>query len=144
MNTLKSIEKTLRKQGYKITKQRKSILEVFLRERDNLLNAQQIYNRVKEIYPTIDFSTVYRNIELLVDRDIIHRINTGKPYGSYKLKEQKEHHHHIICKDCGRTEIIEFCPFKQMEEQLMGKDFVPTEHSFEVFGYCAKCKHKRE
>lgn len=144
MNTQKNIEKTLREQGYKITKQRKSILKVFLKEKDNLLNAQQIHNRVKEIYPTIDFSTVYRNIELLVDRDIIHRINTDKSYGSYKLKEQKEHHHHIICKDCGRTEAIEFCPFKQMEGQLREKDFLPTEHSFEVFGYCAKCKHKRK
>ena len=81
----------------------------FLRKK--VLSLQQIYEKVKEKYPTVDFSTIYRNIELLVNLDIIHKIYTGKPYGSYKLKELNKHHHHIICIDCGKAEVIEFCPW---------------------------------
>jgi Fe2+ or Zn2+ uptake regulation protein len=143
LNLQNDMENKLRKEGYKFTKQRKSILEVFLRERKSLLSLQQIYEKVKEKYPTVDFSTIYRNIELLVNLDIIHKIYTGKPYGSYKLKELNKHHHHIICIDCGKAEVIEFCPLGLLESQLKKKNFLPMEHNFEVFGYCAECKVKK-
>lgn len=137
------IEEILKEEGYRITNQRKAIIDVFLRERRNLLNAQQIHEKVVETYPKVDFSTVYRNIEILVDLDIIHKINTGRSYGSYKLKELKKHHHHIICNDCGRTEVIDFCPFELLGNLLNEKGFLPIEHNFEVFGYCARCRGKR-
>lgn len=142
MNIQKDFEQTLREQGYKITKQRRLIIGVFLKDKHKLFNAQQIYNKVKKNYPSVDFSTIYRNIELLAEKDMIHKINTGESYACYKFKEKNQHHHHIICKNCGKTEVIEFCPFKEMEEQLKEKDFITTEHSFEVFGYCANCKQK--
>lgn len=139
MNTLEDIEKRLREKGYKITNQRKFILEVFLEFQDSLLSAQKIYEKVQKVYPGLNFSTVYRNLELLEEVDIIHKIHTGEDHSTYKLRELKKHHHHFICKDCGKTEVIEFCPLKQMEEQLKLKQLIPLEHHFEIFGYCEKC-----
>ncbi len=143
LNTLGEIEEKLREKGYRITKQRQSIVRVFIQEQENILTAQEIYERVLKIDSRVNFSTVYRNIEILEEIGIIHRIFTGEGCGCYKLNEEKEHHHHFICKNCGKTEVIDFCPLKEMEEQLEKKNFVPTEHSFEIFGYCDKCNAKR-
>lgn len=143
MNTLDQIEETLREKGYRITNQRKAILKVFLCQRDNFLSAQQIYEAVLKIDPGVNFSTVYRNIEILEQGNIIHKIYTDEGHSSYKLNEEEKHHHHFICKHCGKTEVIDFCPLQEMEEKLKEKDFFPMEHNFEIFGYCKQCKIKR-
>ena len=137
MDAQARIEDRLRKEGYRITNQRRNILQVLLRERENILSAQQIYERVIDHNPRVNFSTVYRNIEILEDLGILHRIHTGEGYGNFKLNEQNRHHHHFICKLCGKTEAIDFCPLKQLEETL-GPKFYTTEHHFEIFGYCCK------
>ncbi len=143
LDTLEKITKKLRENGYRITKQRQYILEAFIQQQENILTAQQIYEKVLKKNSRVNFSTVYRNIEILEETEIIHKIPTEKGYGCYKLNEEEQHHHHFICKDCGKTEVIDFCPLKQMEEQFKEKEFFPTEHSFEIFGYCNKCKKKR-
>ena len=107
-------------------------------------SAQQIYERVIDHNPRVNFSTVYRNIEILEDLGILHRIHTGEGYGNFKLNEQNRHHHHFICKLCGKTEAIDFCPLNQLEETLRDRNFIPTEHHFEIFGYCQKCMKDRE
>lgn len=142
MNIQRYVEEKLREQGYKITRQRKGIIEVFSKNPKQLLNVQQVYDKVKKNHPSIDFSTVYRNIELLEEQEMIHKINIGQAYACYKFKETSQHHHHMICKKCGKTEIITFCPFQQVEEQFQGQGFLPTEHNFEVLGYCANCQCK--
>ncbi len=144
MDAQARIEDRLRKEGYRITNQRRNILQVLLRERENILSAQQIYERVIDHNPRVNFSTVYRNIEILEDLGILHRIHTGEGYGNFKLNEQNRHHHHFICKLCGKTEAIDFCPLKQLEETLRDRNFIPTEHHFEIFGYCQKCMKDRE
>lgn len=143
MNTLDQIEETLREKGYRITNQRKAILKVFLRQRDNFLSAHQIYEAVLKIDPGVNFSTVYRNIEILEQGNIIHKIYTDEGHSSYKLNEEEKHHHHFICKHCGKTEVIDFCPLQEMEEKLKEKDFFHMEHNFEIFGYCKQCKIKK-
>ncbi len=144
MDAQARIEDRLRKEGYRITNQRRNILQVLLRERENILSAQQIYERVIDHNPRVNFSTVYRNIEILEDLGILHRIHTGEGYGNFKLNEQNRHHHHFICKLCGKTEAIDFCPLKQLEETLRDRNFIPTEHHFEIFGYCQKCMKDQE
>lgn len=129
--------------GYKITNQRKSIIEVFIQSHDNLLSAQEVYERVLKTYPGLNFSTIYRNLEVLERIEIIHKILTGENHGLYKLKEENAHHHHFICKDCGKTEVIQYCPFHELEEKLREKNLLPTEHHFEIFGFCEKCIHKK-
>jgi DNA-binding helix-hairpin-helix protein with protein kinase domain len=72
----------------------------------------------------------------------IHKtILTGNT-SSYEIKCGEDHHHHLICRNCGKTEIINFCPLKEMQKELSEKNFTLTDHKFELYGYCKECENK--
>ncbi|WP_026894419.1 Fur family transcriptional regulator [Clostridiisalibacter paucivorans] len=136
----KDLEQKLKDNGYKTTKQRRAILQVLYENVQRFISAEDIYNKTKEKFNTTNFSTVYRNLEILERLGIIHKTNIEDGISVYELICHREHHHHIICKKCGKTEIIDFCPFENIEHILDDKGFEATEHKFEVYGYCSKCK----
>ncbi|WP_058486306.1 Fur family transcriptional regulator [Defluviitalea phaphyphila] len=142
---LNEIKKNLKSKGYKLTNQRKAILDVLIDYKGHILSAEQIYEKTKKIYSKTNFSTIYRNLEILERTQIIHKINISGEASKYKLVCHKGHHHHFICKSCGKSEIIDFCPLENLELELKNKDFVLTDHNFELYGYCKECiKAKKE
>ncbi|WP_053954810.1 Fur family transcriptional regulator [Inediibacterium massiliense] len=138
------IEKKLKEKGYKLTYQRKAILEILIQHEQQFLTAEEIYIKVKKDLPQINFSTVYRNLEILEKINMIHKINIENKPSQYELILHDDHHHHVICKSCGKTQPIHFCPLKQIIESLEDKDFTLTEHKFELYGYCSNCTKKNK
>ncbi|MEW9124003.1 MAG: Fur family transcriptional regulator [Thermotaleaceae bacterium] len=131
----------LKEKEYKVTHQRSAMIDVFLEHKDRFLSAEEIYQRSKEKYPQTNFSTIYRNLEIFEKLGILHKTSINEGAFHYELICEENHHHHIICKGCGKTEVIDFCPFQQANEQMKSKNFTLTDHKFELFGYCEKCKH---
>lgn len=140
---LNEAKENLKRQGYKLTNQRQAILDVLIEYKGHVLSAEQIYKKTKGKYPGTNFSTIYRNLEVLENAKIIHKINMNGEASQYELICHEEHHHHVICKDCGKSEMIDFCPLNSIDTELKNKDFVLTEHRFELYGYCKKCVDKK-
>jgi Fe2+ or Zn2+ uptake regulation protein len=138
------VKNKLRENGYKLTNQRKAIIEVLFEHRGKFLTAEEIYTKTKEKYSQTNFSTVYRNLDILECTDIIHKTNITEGASIYELSCNDEHHHHIICKGCGKTEAIEFCPFDEIFNKVETKNFTLTEHRFELYGYCNDCESKKK
>lgn len=143
MFDIEFIEKRLKEKNYKLTNQRKAIIEVFFENKDNLLSADEIYEKTILKYPGTNSSTVYRNLDVFVISEIIHKTNINGSSASYELIDDDTHHHLMICKDCGKTETIEFCPFEEIRNKLKAQNFKLTDHKFELYGYCNKCDKKR-
>lgn len=142
MKDLSRIEAVLREKGYKLTEQRRLIIEVF-NEKPGHYTAQEILGLVREKLAGINFSTIYRNLELLSTLEIINKMNIESGISHYELCGQA-HHHHIICKGCGDMKEIDICPYAGLEEeQLKSIGFEATEHKFEIYGYCSKCSHTK-
>ncbi|GAB6087996.1 Fur family transcriptional regulator [Alkaliphilus crotonatoxidans] len=95
----------LKARGYKITNQRRAILAVFIEEERHLLTAAEVYEAVTQKETSMNFSTVYRNLEVLTEAAIIKRHNLDNGINYYEL-ETNEHHHHLICLGCGQTKTI--------------------------------------
>lgn len=140
---LSEVKENLKNQGYKLTNQRQAILDVLMNYKGHVLSAEQIYEKTKEKYPRTNFSTIYRNLEILENANLIHKTNMNGEASKYELICNEEHHHHVICKDCGKSEIIDFCPLKDISSEFKNKDFVLTDHRFELFGYCKECVKRR-
>ncbi|WP_165000408.1 Fur family transcriptional regulator [Anaerophilus nitritogenes] len=138
------IKEKLKENGYKLTDQRKAILEVLIHHEHQFLTAEEIYTRVKKDLSQINFSTVYRNLEILEKIDMLHKINLEDKPSQYEIILHHDHHHHVICKDCGKTQPIHFCPLKQILNSLEDEDFTLTEHKFELYGYCSNCTKKKK
>ena len=117
---------TLKSNGYKITEQRKTILQVLAANNTNLISVENLLNKSKEIYHKTNMSTVYRNIEILEKLNLVYKVMTEDGINLYKLVCCDEHHHHIICKQCGKTEIIEFCPMDIFKKLSKDKNFSLT------------------
>ena len=70
-----NFKERFKEQGYKLTTQRRGILNVIIENHDKHLNPEEIYDIVKVEYPEIGIATVYRTLQLLEKLNIIYRLN---------------------------------------------------------------------
>lgn len=143
MKDLEELERQLKEKGYKLTGQRRLIIKAFI-ENPGHHTAQEILDFVKDKCKDINFSTIYRNLELLSRLEIINELQIESGISHYELTGLA-HHHHIICKKCGEMKEIDICPYANLEEeQLKAIGFKATDHKFEIYGYCSKCSLTKE
>ncbi|MDG2111877.1 MAG: Fur family transcriptional regulator [Actinomycetota bacterium] len=92
-------------------------------------------------------STIYRNLAILEEADIVTRIVTSDDFARYELAEHlTEHHHHLICSTCG--DVIDFALDARTETNLdralhRAADkvgFRVDAHRLDLLGTCAACK----
>lgn len=133
----------LKSNGYKITSQRKSIINALVLNNSNLVTADLLLTKTKDTNDKINITTIYRNLEILEKLNLLYKLNGDDGVSIYKLNcESQTHHHHIICQKCGRTEAIDFCPLDSLKELSNEKHFVLTDHKLELYGHCDKCQDK--
>ena len=130
----------LKANGYKTTEQRKVILQILVSNNQNLISVENILSKSKEMNPKTNMSTVYRNLEILEKLDLLYKVMTENGITLYKLACCNKHHHHLICKGCGKTEVIDFCPLNSLMKLSKEKNFNLTEHKLELYGYCKDCE----
>ena len=59
------LKENLKQKGYKLTPQRRAIVDVIIEKEGEHLTAEEIYDEVKKICPDIGLATVYRTVLLL-------------------------------------------------------------------------------
>jgi len=137
---LNQLMQKLSLKGYKLTPQRRLILEILNRERH--LSADEIFDRVKKSQPNVSFGTVYRNLNILTELGLINQLDFKD--GRYRFEIHKAHHHHLVCLDCGIAIEMEVCPLSQLVGEIAdSNNFKVKCHNFEVFGYCSKCQKSK-
>lgn len=137
--TANKIAGILRKNGYRLTPQRHAVLKAIAGSHDHLTPAA-IYELVRQEYPTIGLVTVYRVINLLSELKLICRVNLGSDSPSYLMRRPTEHHHHLVCSQCGRAVDFEDCDLKQLEQRLTRETGFNVEgHLLEIYGRCPDC-----
>lgn len=138
-NTTDKFLEQLREQGFKLTGKRKEIIELLLQE-DRYISAKELLELLKEQYPRVSFDTVYRNLSLLRDEQIIEETTFGDGGSKFRITcDTDHHHHHYICTECGKTEVVADCPMDALELKAP-PGFQIKSHRFEIFGLCHVCK----
>lgn len=138
--SLETICKKLQEKDYKITPQRKKILEVFIDNEQDHLSAEDIYHIVKRNYPEMGLATVYRTLDLLAELDILQKMNFDDGKARYEFSSRGGHHHHLICLKCGK--VIEFNDdlLDNLEKNVLEKNkFVVLDHELKFYGHCIDC-----
>ncbi len=131
-------ETLLRSLGLRPTPQRMLILQAILNSPGHI-SAEHIYEQVREEYPHINISTIYRTLELLKEHHAISVTDLGQGSVLYELLKEKRHHH-MVCLSCGK--ILEFDHrFLEPLETALEKEYrfkAQIDH-FAIFGLCADC-----
>lgn len=127
----------LRKNGFRITPQRKQLLKVIS---ENPLSAQEIFSILKKRRISIDLASVYRILDFFLHENLIKEVNFGDGKKRYEIAKSGNHHHHIVCNNCGDIEDIELKLENQMIQEIVDKtSFKVADHSLEFYGLCQKC-----
>lgn len=84
--------------GHKYSRQRESIIEN-LKCRTDHPTADMVYSDIRRIYPNVSLGTVYRNLSLLAEENIIQKLVTDD--GVLRFDYNVEPHDHFICTKCG-------------------------------------------
>ena len=121
------MEELLRKNNLKVTKQRLEVLNL-INELDDNATIKNISNKIK-----IDNSTMYRIIELLLEKNVIEKNLNYNDEIYFRIKEN--HIHYIKCIKCHKKEEIEICPIENIEE----KGFKILNYKIEIDGICNEC-----
>ncbi len=129
----------LRGKGFRITPQRKLILDV-IRQQGRHLTADEIFTAVMAQYPSIDRATVYRTLHWLHEMGIVRKLDLGADRQLFEYATEQPHHH-LVCKHC-RVEmeidnhVIE-CLQAHIREHY---DFDADPEHIAIFGQCSACR----
>lgn len=134
----------LREEGYRITPQRKQLLDFFheLPEGEHL-SAEELHKKLSDKQVKISLATLYRSLKFLVENEFIRELDFGEDHKHYELSSpDNKQHHHLLCNKCGLT--VEFEDKNLLHDyasQIAKKqnNFKMRDYQFKIFGLCDKC-----
>jgi len=136
----KRIASLLRQRGYKVTPQRRAVLNIIASNHDHLTPAG-IHEMVSREHPGIGLVTIYRTLDLLAELGLICEVHSGGNCRSYLMRRPREHHHHLICSGCGRVDDFTDCDLGELEQRVSeGTGFEIASHLLEFTGRCRNCR----
>ena len=144
---LQDLRGKLAENHYKMTPQRKEILQIFIEnDADPHLSAEEVYEFLKRKDFDFGLATVYRNVELLCTLGILSKINFDDGRTRYELNyvdPNAHQHHHLICMKCKRIFEFEEDLLDGLEAEVTKKSgFEIINHEVKFFGYCADCRNR--
>jgi Fe2+ or Zn2+ uptake regulation protein len=104
------------------------------------LTPQEIYQKSLDLDNPPGIASVYRTLEMLEDLGLIQQIH--QPGGCHSVCPTLEGHKHpLICKDCGRMQVIEgnegIAEYIAWIEEQTG--YQVEDHWLQLFGVCKGC-----
>jgi Fur family ferric uptake transcriptional regulator len=106
---------------------------------EGFVSAQSLYARLRGAGSEVGLATVYRALaDLAAEGDADALQQDGESL--YRACTPGSHHHHLICRSCGKTIEISADPVEQWAREIAAANgFTQPEHVVDVFGYCADC-----
>jgi Fe2+ or Zn2+ uptake regulation protein len=121
------------------TKQKQMILTI-LKEADRPMSINEIYSQIVLQLPKIAKSTIYRNIDSLLNQSLIDKYHFEDKEIFYRIKaDQSEHKHFVICDECKKVFDLPSCPIHALEDAMEGEGFIIKDHQIQITGICKAC-----
>ena len=108
------------------------------------LTVQEIYDGVRGEGARAGNASVYRAVEALVDAGLVQRVDLGDGIARFERTDPADHHHHLVCADCGKVE-----PFADpgleaaLERVAGGRGYAVAAHEVVLRGACDDCRPAR-
>lgn len=136
------LRQALERQGVRLTRQRRVLLEV-MDQAERHLSADAILERAQKIDPHIHRVTVYRTLEMLKRRGLLDELDLLHIHGHqhYYESHPTREHVHVACLRCGKVREVESDLFEQLKRQIQRDTGIEISVArVEIGGYCASCR----
>ncbi len=124
------------------TWQRDAVREA-LGDSEGFVSAQTLHASLKHSGSTVGLATVYRALaDLATEGEADALQQDGESL--YRACTPGIHHHHLICRNCGKTIEIAADEVEQWAQSVAAQHgFTQPQHVVDVFGYCPQCSASR-
>ena len=124
----------------RMTRQRSAVSEA-LAGLEDFRSAQQLHELLREQGNGVGLATVYRTLQSLAEADEVDVMRTPDGESVYRKCARAGHHHHLVCRGCGRTVEIEGPGVEAWADQVGAtQGFSAIQHTVELTGLCADCR----
>lgn len=121
------------------TWQRSAIREL-LEETSPFRTAQELHSVLMDRGVRVGLTTVYRTLQVLEAAGEVDVVRNDEGEALYRLCAVDEHHHHIVCRSCGKTAEIRSRAIETWVREVGRRHgFSSVTHTAEVFGLCSAC-----
>jgi Fe2+ or Zn2+ uptake regulation protein len=120
-----------------ITKQRQAVLQV-IRESEEHLTANEVFENARRVLPGISFATVYNSLRYLKNEGLIGEVRFGMDATRYDRRLTR--HDHAMCSRCGKLVDLELSiPDGLFKEAARRSKFKAESIEFTLRGLCPEC-----
>ncbi len=128
----------LRQHGLRITRPRTRLLEALARQRGPV-RIEQLHRELGD--DACDLVTVYRSLAAFEQIGLVRRSFQFNGTGLYELATGgATGQYHLVCRQCGRTEPVDYFPIEGAERMLRDRGYSQLSHLVEFFGVCPTCQ----
>lgn len=98
--------------------------------------AQDLHTELLASGDRVGIATVYRTLQRMADAGELDAIRTADGQMAYRSCSTR-HHHHLICRECGKTVEIQAPDFEKWADEIArANGFTDIAHELELFGRC--------
>ena len=104
------------------------------------LSPQELYQSLHKKKRKIGLTSIYRCLDLFESLEIVFKI-AERPNVKYRFCKSDNHHHHIVCKECGKVAELNFCDISDWSRKVTERTgYEVTDHRLNFYGVCADCR----
>jgi len=122
------------------TRQRAAV-EALLVDIDDFMSAQNLHARLRAQGQTVGLATVYRTLQAMATDGDVDMLRTADGEAVYRQCSTGHHHHHLVCRSCGRTVEVEGPAVESWADKISAENgFSDVQHTLEIVGTCSDCQ----
>ena len=123
----------------KPTRQRTAVAAALI-GMDGFVSAQTLHEKLRAGGESVGLTTVYRHLQALAEAGEADMLRTADGEAAYRQCGAGDHHHHLVCRSCGRAEDVTGPAVEAWADAVAAEHgFVDVSHTVEIFGTCAAC-----
>jgi Fur family ferric uptake transcriptional regulator len=133
----------LSRAGHRAGGAREEVLALLARQ-DCCLSAQEIHDRLRAgSRKPVGLASVYRALDVLAQLKLVHRIDVDGTACYEKADPSGDHHHHVICEECGKMDSFEDPELERLIDGLGERlGYAVGAHDVVLRGACPDCAER--
>jgi Fur family ferric uptake transcriptional regulator len=128
----------LRRRGRRNSAARRAVIELLGRQHC-CLTAQEIFDELRGEGRRVGIASVYRTLDQLTRDGYVQRVDVGAGISRFEPVSTDEHHHHLVCEDCGKVEAFADAGLERALHKVERETGYSVAHDVVLRGVCDDC-----